>query len=236
MERRFQPTKVSTISMLVMLIILLGLGSWQVKRMGWKDAIISRMEINMAADPKPLPEDIEIAEEWDFRQASAIGSFLYDKEILLGPRHFKSQVGYHMIVPFQRVSGEVVLVNRGWISELKLPEAYKPEGVFKISGLTHVPDGKGSYTPDNKPKDGQWFWVDFETIKTHFNFVKLSPVVLYEDNAKVEDQFPVGGQLRMDIPNDHFQYSLFWFFMAFVLLIVYFMYCWRPVEDKKEND
>ena len=38
---------------------------------------------------------------------------------------------------------------------------------------------------------------------------------------------PVGGQTRLDIPNDHLQYAITWFLLAAALAGVYLAYHWE---------
>ena len=38
---------------------------------------------------------------------------------------------------------------------------------------------------------------------------------------------PVGGQTRLDIPNDHLQYAITWFLIALALAGVYLAYHWE---------
>ena len=38
---------------------------------------------------------------------------------------------------------------------------------------------------------------------------------------------PIGGQTRLDIPNDHLQYAITWFLLALALAGVYLAYHWE---------
>jgi surfeit locus 1 family protein len=40
--------------------------------------------------------------------------------------------------------------------------------------------------------------------------------------------YPVGGQTRVNLRNQHLEYALTWFLLAAGLLGVYFLYHWRP--------
>ena len=36
--------------------------------------------------------------------------------------------------------------------------------------------------------------------------------------------FPIGGQTRIDLPNDHLQYAITWYALAVALMVIYFLY------------
>jgi surfeit locus 1 family protein len=36
--------------------------------------------------------------------------------------------------------------------------------------------------------------------------------------------FPMGGQSKVDLPNDHLQYAITWYSLALVLLVIYLIY------------
>ena len=43
--------------------------------------------------------------------------------------------------------------------------------------------------------------------------------------------FPIGGQTRVKLRNDHFEYAVTWYALALILAAVYFFYHYRPEED-----
>ncbi|HEY8012888.1 MAG TPA: SURF1 family cytochrome oxidase biogenesis protein, partial [Dongiaceae bacterium] len=45
--------------------------------------------------------------------------------------------------------------------------------------------------------------------------------------------YPIGGQTRIDLPNDHLQYAITWFSLAGALLVIYFIYHRRPPQKTK---
>ena len=56
---------------------------------------------------------------------------------------------------------------------------------------------------------------------------KLDTFFLDADAAANPGGIPVGGQTRLDIPNDHLQYALTWFGIALALAGVYLAYHWE---------
>ena len=84
--RRFRPGLAATLFTLAAVAIMLGLGTWQVERLAWKNALIERIESGLRAAPAPLPARIENPADWDFRRVSVTGRFLHDHELDLAAR------------------------------------------------------------------------------------------------------------------------------------------------------
>jgi surfeit locus 1 family protein len=68
----------------VMLVVLLGLGSWQVKRLFWKQALLAEIAQAEAAEPIPLAQLEARGMPSPFMKISATGTFLRDETALYG--------------------------------------------------------------------------------------------------------------------------------------------------------
>ncbi|HKH68923.1 MAG TPA: SURF1 family cytochrome oxidase biogenesis protein, partial [Reyranella sp.] len=56
---------------------------------------------------------------------------------------------------------------------------------------------------------------------------RLDTFFLDADAAPNPGGLPIGGQTRLDIPNDHLQYAITWFLLALALAGVYLAYHWE---------
>jgi surfeit locus 1 family protein len=56
---------------------------------------------------------------------------------------------------------------------------------------------------------------------------KLDTFFLDADATPNPGGLPVGGQTRLEIPNDHLQYAITWFLLALALVGVYLAYHWE---------
>ena len=45
--------------------------------------------------------------------------------------------------------------------------------------------------------------------------------------------WPVGGQIRLDIPNNHRQYAVFWYVMAMILCVMYVLFHLEPAKGQE---
>jgi len=53
---------------------------------------------------------------------------------------------------------------------------------------------------------------------------EVAPFVIEAEPSDVPGGWPRGGATRLDIPNNHLQYAITWFLLAFCLLIIYVVY------------
>lgn len=82
--------------------------------------------------------------------------------MLLGPRVLDGTNGFHLITPLVRENGSTILVDRGFISEhTAAKRSYPlPDGVVEVHGMLRDSQARNSFTPDNNPEKGEWYWAD----------------------------------------------------------------------------
>ncbi|QBE66165.1 SURF1 family protein [Pseudoduganella lutea] len=103
------------------------LGSWQVKRLQWKQDLIARVEARVHADPVPAPR----AAEWprvavdthEYLRVTIRGTFLYDYTTRVQTTTALG-IGFWLMTPMCTEDG-IVFVNRGFVpmksGDLNLP-------------------------------------------------------------------------------------------------------------------
>lgn len=203
------------------------LGTWQIQRLNWKSALIAERQSQRAAPPLAgLPNPFDPAQH-EFRKVRLTGRFLHDKEMYLAARSFRGNPGYHVITPLA-VSAGHILVNRGWIPlDRKAPESRKPgnpEGEVTVEGYLRTQMPQGWFTPDNEPAKNFWFWIDLPTMGRTHGIGKIEPFYMEAGPAENPGGYPVGGQTRFELPNDHLQYALTWFAMAIAGIVIYLLF------------
>ncbi len=237
-KRRFRPTFWATVATIPALIILLGLGTWQVQRLEWKREQIELRQERANAPAVAIAEVLDAPEEKEFFHAEATGRFHHDKELHLAARSLNGNVGMHILTPFEMADGRFLLVNRGWVPSDRRDPATRSEGQLEgevtVGGLLRLGGWKGYnfVKPDNDPAKNFWFYVDFEAM-TAASGLENVIATAYLDAGPAENPggFPIGGQTRIILRNDHFQYALTWYAMALILVVVYFVYHYRPEEE-----
>jgi len=241
-RRRFRPTLWATVFTLAALVILIGLGTWQVQRLFWKQEQITirheRAEGPAVALPQSFPDPAGV----EFTRVRLSGQFLNDQEFYLGARTESGRVGYNVVTPFKLDDGRVILVNRGWVPEEKRSPATRTEGQIAgpviIEALLRTDGWKGFdfARPPNKPDERFYFWLDLPAMALTLNEVGVSePVItqVYADAvaSDVPGGLPVGGQTRIQLKNDHLEYAITWYSFAVILLVIYVLFHYRREDE-----
>ncbi|KAJ8457559.1 hypothetical protein ONZ51_g11458 [Trametes cubensis] len=146
------------------------LGTWQVKRLKWKVALIDDLEEKLEREPMPLPPQVNLAAlpDFAFRKVMLKGRWDNAHAILLGPRVRDGTIGYHLIVPLVRSDGSTVLVDRGFVTKELAQTARrvqdKEQTEVEILGMLRTAQVRNAFTPDNHPEKGEWYWADVDAM------------------------------------------------------------------------
>ena len=236
---RFQPKLWPTLFTIPALITLIGLGSWQMDRLYWKEALIERLQERSTAEAIALPRWIENLEALEFRRVSVTGEFLHEHEFYLFNRSLKGKPGLNVITLLKRADGNGhVLVNRGWVPFENRDPKTRAKGQIKggviIEGIVRVARGPGMFTPENEPHNNTWFFVDPSSMSASAKLPPLQGYYLLAANQS-PGGMPVGHQWRIDLRNDHLQYAITWFALAFGLLVIYILYHRQQTDESSRN-
>jgi surfeit locus 1 family protein len=224
-----------TVFSVPVLILCLGLSAWQMERREWKLGILERIAVNQAAAPVALDDLLKgdpLAREYG--RVKVAGTFLHDKEFHLAARSMKNTVGMQIVTPIRTDDGRIVLFDRGWVpSEKKEPEkraAGQVAGKVELTGIVRRAQVQRQFSPDNVPDKNVWFHVDVPLMRKLAGGApdaKLDTFFLEADATPNPGGLPIGGQTRLDIPNDHLQYAITWFGIALALVGVYLAFHWE---------
>ncbi len=232
---KLRPLLWPTVIMLPIFVFALSLGVWQLERRAWKRDILDRMAANQAAAVVSLDELLKGDPlRREYGRVAVAGTFLHDKEFFLAARSLKNKVGMQVVTPLRTDSGAIVLFDRGWIPSEQKEPARRAQGQLadrvELTGVVRRTQVKRQFAPDNDPPKNFWFHVDVPLMRRMAG-ASPDPVLdsfFLEADAKPNPGgVPVGGQTRLDIPNDHLQYAITWFLIALAAAGVYLAYHWE---------
>ena len=91
--------------------------------------------------------------------------------MLLGPRVWDGNNGYHVVVPLIRSDGSTVLVDRGFVAKdlaqnVKQILAHGGDEV-EVLGMLRTAQVRNKFTPENHPDKGEWYWADIDAMAAH---------------------------------------------------------------------
>ncbi|MEP3346914.1 MAG: SURF1 family protein [Litoreibacter sp.] len=201
--------------------ILISLGTWQVKRLAWKETMLAEIDARIAAAPVALPEVLD--REGDlYLPVKAVGT-LSETRIRVLVSQKKVGAGYRIISPFT-TNGRTILVDRGIVpisDELPLP----PKGEVTVSGNLHWPNEVDSYTPEPDTTRDIWFARDVDRMAANLG---AEPVllILRQATPATPEIIPLPVS-RAGIPNDHLSYAITWFSLACIWFVMTGFLLWR---------
>ena len=75
--------------------------------------------------------------------------------------------------------------------------------------------------PANDPERNDWYGIDLEAMARQAGIREFSSLVLEADATPNPGLYPVGGQTRLSLPNNHLGYALTWYGLALALLVIH---------------
>jgi len=196
---------------LVFILCLLGLGTWQLYRKEEKEALLKALaQINTTS-----PQDADKVKAPSLFQPLFVkGHFLPNKTIILSAKTHQGKSGVYVLDVFQTQEGHFLLVQRGWSQNSTVSP---PSHTLMIEGVARLPSPPTYFQPNNAPPT--YFWIDLKAISTELG-IRLLPYYIvskasYDPQILPTDPIPLP-------TNNHLQYAITWYFLAFSLLFVFF--------------
>ena len=220
----FKPRPFPLFAFIVALSILLGLSGWQIKRLNWKNDLISQRISSFESDPISFV-NMNQPEKNEFRKVFVDGQLLNEFEMYMPALSKRGNNGFHILVPLKTTSGKFIIYDTGWVP-LKIKEKEKRllnisknsqtfEAVIRTSGR------KGYFQPDNDLNTNTWFFVEPELMSKYLK-MNFENEYYLEAVKNGPNGFPLGNQTRIYLRNNHLQYALTWLMIACGLVGVFF--------------
>lgn len=224
----------ATMFALAGIVILIGLGIWQLDRKVWKENLITTVTARLAQAPADLPP----RESWprltaasdEYRRVRFPAALLEGEEALVYTvgSAFRPDVkgqGYWVFAPARLSGGSIVVVDRGFVpSDRKEPATRAqgtPRGTIDIVGALRWPEKPGLFTPEADPKNNVWYLRDQKAIAAAKKWDSAAPFYIEQETPAPPGGLPRPGKLTVDLPDNHLQYAITWFALALGLACVY---------------
>lgn len=218
----------------VCVIILIGLGIWQLDRKVWKENLIATVTSRIAQAPADLPPRASwprlLQEGNEFSRVTFPAEFLAGQEALVytAGSPFRPDVkgpGYWVFAPAQLAGGSIVLVNRGFIPLDKKDPATRPGGNVRgsvdIVGAMRWPETRGLFTPADDPKTNVWYLRDIKAIAAEKKWATAAPFYIDQEAPVPPGALPLPAKIDVRLSDNHLQYAVTWFGLALGLAGVY---------------
>ena len=193
--------------------VFIGLGTWQIIRLNWKNNLILEIENSLKNPPVELAQ----SKKENFLKIKTSGSIDFDKQIYLYNLNESGTPGFEVINPIT-IGDENFLINRGWIPfEKKGTQEINVFDHKNIIGTLRLQDRKNIFKPDNDLDENYWFSLNREDI-LKFTGKNFSKYIIYLDGNY---QLPRPKKITANISNNHQKYAITWFSLALSILLLY---------------
>ena len=193
--------------------VFIGLGTWQIIRLNWKNNLILEIENSL----KNPPVELAKSNKENFLKIKTSGSIDFDKQIYLYNLNESGTPGFEVINPIM-IGDENFLINRGWIpfekkgtNEINVFDQKNIIGTLKLQGRKNI------FKPDNDLDENYWFSLNRKDI-LKFTGKNFSKYIIYLDGNY---QLPRPKKITANISNNHQKYAITWFSLALSILLLY---------------
>lgn len=234
----FRPTLLGSLVAGAALVVLLGLGFWQLERLAWKTGLIAELETRAAAPAIELPPAFR-PEELQYRRVRLVGSFLPGELLRSAPRNLNKRPGSYLYAPLALADGRSILVELGWLPQavVEAGPAALPAGPQSFEAILLRDGWQGSawLRPANDPAKNVWHYVDTLEMAAVAGLERPVAALYAVAPPGALPSELLGSALRprqpgLDIPNNHLEYAITWFALAGILVVIFILYHRRPAE------
>lgn len=225
---------IPTLFMFAALATFIGLGTWQLQRKAWKEALIHNLEQRLSAGPVDLPG----RENWpslnpandEFRRVKLAAVFQPGDAALVYTmgstvRSDVAGPGYWVLSPARTVAGDLVVVDRGFLPQDQ-KEAAAGVGreigrTVEIVGVLRWPEPRSLFTPADDSEHNLWFVRDPAAIAQAKHWGAVAPFFIEMESPRAPTGLPRTGAIRPTLRNEHLQYAITWYGLAVVVIVMF---------------
>lgn len=224
----------ATVFAFVCLVILIGLGVWQLERKVWKENLIASLSERLAKPPADLPpreQWLRLTQDGDeFRRVAFPAEFVAGEEALVyaagsALRKDIKGPGYFVFAPARLTGGSIVIVNRGFVPLERKDAATRaegtPPGIVDVVGVLRWPESRGLFTPADDVKGNVWYLRGTQEMAEAKKWNAAAPFYIDQEGPVPAGGLPLPGKLEVHLPDNHLQYAITWFGLALALVGVY---------------
>jgi surfeit locus 1 family protein len=221
------------LSALAGLVVLLGLGTWQIERKAWKENLIETLTSRLGSEPGELPPP----EFWpllgpgnaEFKRVRLNVSFPKSTDALVytsgsALRDDVKGTGYFVFSLAKFPNGPSVVVNRGFSADRNYPQA---EGAQEIVGALRWPESPSLFVPERDSSGAIWFARDHEAMARALGWGDVAEFYIEQEAPVPPGGVPHPAKLNVRLRNDHLQYAITWYSLAGVLVVMFAIWARR---------
>ena len=240
----------SHLLVLVLIIVMINLGFWQLRRLHERRTYNSSVRANESQPAQPVddvlhPGDpVSVGHDLNFRRISATGTYDTTNEIIVRARSLNETPGVWALTPLRLADGTGLIVLRGFLPSQgtleRVPaDAEPPAGQVSITGLVQETQTRGVFGPTD-PADGHL------TTMARADVARISkqlPYPILPAYVQLQTQQPAqAGRQPTVLPEPvldegpHLSYAIQWFIFTTIAIVGYPLILRRKARDKERED
>ncbi len=224
-----------------MVVLMVNLGFWQLRRLDDRRADNSQIAAAMAQDPADIAAYLDTRGlPPSYTAVAARGAYLPGAEVRIGNRSSGGQPGFWLATPLELADGRAVAVVRGWVPRRSMVglddrSPAPPAGEVTVVGLAFdsIDGGRIAETgPGDTPEISR---MDLD------RFTEVSGVDVEDVWIRLRAQSPPQPEgLPEPVPDPdltegpHLSYAFQWFFFSAGAVVVYALILRRAVTGRQE--
>jgi len=193
--------------------LLFSLGSWQIYRLQWKNALLSKISKSYIKTPEEFNNNSKLYSKVKIK-GKIINQPLFVYSLSSGGKY-----GYDVYVPVE-TKNYTILSKAGWVSKKFKLNQQELNLDITFDAILLKPKRKNIFTPENSIE--LIFFLDLELLQLNYK-KKLYPLVA-ENNSDLLKQYNLRKPEKIKLPNNHLQYALTWYSLCFVIIVAFLIY------------
>jgi surfeit locus 1 family protein len=226
------------IATLIIVATLLSLGFWQLQRRSEKHALIAALDARIAEAPVALPP----SDRWpamsaaadEFRRVTFTATYksLPDAMVYSSGSGVRPDVPGAVtwaFMPAALPNGATIVINTGFVQNTMQDRAQQDRAVkslptgapVTLTGYLRYPETAGTLTPHDDVNKRLWFNRDQRAMASALGWGDVAPFYVDLESPVPANGIPKPGPLVVRLKDDHMQYAITWFSLAFAVVIAF---------------
>lgn len=216
----FRPSLLAVVATAIAVGVFGYLALWQLGRADERTAQRNQVLERSAEPARDYEVSGAVLAQDRYRRFSLQGRFVNDHQLLLDNVVRDGQAGYEVITPFTLTSGEVVLVNRGWLSagrdRQQLPDVAVEETSQQLLASLDKPRSAPVVGVEPIENGMRWNYLDVEVYRQVSGF--NVPAYLFLQSADTGPGYDRNWPEVADKRGMHIGYAIHWAAFALIAL------------------
>ncbi len=222
----------AAVAVLAAAAVCVRLGFWQLARLEAKHTLNATSAASLSAPPVEWPAAGTGDAAVIGRRVRVRGTYDETRQILLRGRMHEGEPGVGVVTPLQTLTGEWVLIERGWLpAEDALtarPQEYPEPGPVEVEGMARALETQGR-APYRLPGDGPQVFSAARLNRDSLTRVFPYPVAGFFIHQHAGPGVPALPKRTLEAPLNeglHLGYAVQWFAIAVILVAGSTWFAW----------